>query len=320
MQLGLYVDPFCKHVARGVVPYTPSYELWSDGAEKQRYIYLPEGTQIDTTNPDRWAFPVGTRLYKTFSQNGLKLETRVFEKTAEPRGIASWTLTAYAWLEDQRSVELVGPEGAQNVLGTEHDIPKNDDCVRCHTRAGEDIVNGFEAVQLNHEGRGWTLERLIDQDRLVNGAGAAPNVTLDNARVPGRSVDRAALGYLHANCGNCHVGPTAPPKAQPLDLSLQVGQAAVTDTAAYKVAAACNQLKRWTGHDPFVFVIDPGSAATSGIIGRMGARPWNALANDQMPPVGTEQIDETGMKQVSAWIDQLDLHCDPPVPTPTPTP
>jgi predicted neuraminidase len=65
--------------------YRPKYELWSDGSTKQRFIYLPPNTQIDTTNPDRWAFPQGTRLYKTFSIDGLRLETRVSEKNRTSR-------------------------------------------------------------------------------------------------------------------------------------------------------------------------------------------------------------------------------------------
>lgn len=30
-------------------PYTLRYELWSDGAEKRRWFFLPDGAQIDTS-------------------------------------------------------------------------------------------------------------------------------------------------------------------------------------------------------------------------------------------------------------------------------
>jgi hypothetical protein len=78
-----------------------------------------------------------------------------------------------------------------------------------------------------------------------------------------------------------------------------------------------------------VFVIDPGSAATSGVIGRMQVRsplgdPMHPLppvySKDQMPPVGTEIPDPTGIAHVSAWIDQLELHCDPNAPVLVPSP
>jgi hypothetical protein len=44
--------------------YRPNYEFWADGATKQRFVYLPACTQIDTSDMDYWKFPVGTRLWK----------------------------------------------------------------------------------------------------------------------------------------------------------------------------------------------------------------------------------------------------------------
>ena len=37
--------------------FTPRYALWSDGAAKRRWIRLPAGTTIDTSNTDAWDFP-----------------------------------------------------------------------------------------------------------------------------------------------------------------------------------------------------------------------------------------------------------------------
>src|SRR5688572_6263661 len=51
---GLYAADSCKTPAEGVRSYRPLYELWADGAAKERFIYLPPGSSIDTTNPDRW--------------------------------------------------------------------------------------------------------------------------------------------------------------------------------------------------------------------------------------------------------------------------
>src|ERR1700712_882240 len=98
---GLYRDHSFKQLATGVIPYTPNYELWADGTDKERFIYLPDDTQIDTSNPDRWSFPVGTRIYKTFSLHGVKLETRRFEKVNANPGYDSWIVGAYAWSKDQ---------------------------------------------------------------------------------------------------------------------------------------------------------------------------------------------------------------------------
>ncbi|HEX8953626.1 MAG TPA: hypothetical protein VF945_17335, partial [Polyangia bacterium] len=40
-ETGLYADGGSATVRTDVRPYTPGYEMWSDGAAKSRWIYLP---------------------------------------------------------------------------------------------------------------------------------------------------------------------------------------------------------------------------------------------------------------------------------------
>ena len=49
---------------------------------KRRWISLPPGSAIDASDPDAWAFPVGTRLWKEFSFGGQRVETRYMERQA----------------------------------------------------------------------------------------------------------------------------------------------------------------------------------------------------------------------------------------------
>jgi hypothetical protein len=298
----LYVEGSCKKLAPGVRRYEPVHALWSDGAEKERFIYLPPGTQIDTANPNRWTFPVGTRLYKTFTKDDKRIETRLIEKVAPATGIASWTFAAYAWSEDQRSAALAPAEGVQNALGTSHDIPSQAQCRSCHNPSPTvDVINGFGAIELNHPGDGVTLRTLLREELLVNSLGE-PNVTLENATIPGDQVDTDALGYLGANCGNCHGGPT--PRAG-LALWATVGAAQVSDMPAFKTAV-CKALSVWKDKVnpdgvPYALRVDPGHADTSGIVGRMTARG----SRDQMPPIGTELVDWDGVGAVRSFIDRL---------------
>ena len=43
-------------------------------------MFPPKDKKIDTENMDRWVFPVGTKVWKQFSLDGVKLETRLLEK------------------------------------------------------------------------------------------------------------------------------------------------------------------------------------------------------------------------------------------------
>ena len=55
-ETGLYEASRPGAIARGVRQFSPQYPLWTDGASKARWIYLPPGTAIDT-RPRRLALP-----------------------------------------------------------------------------------------------------------------------------------------------------------------------------------------------------------------------------------------------------------------------
>src|SRR5437762_972066 len=94
---GLYSDISTKELAPGVEPYLPAIALWSDGADKDRWIRLPPGTTIDTSDPNEWAFPDGTKLWKQFSRDGRRVETRLWQKVRS----GFWVDAAYAWSDDE---------------------------------------------------------------------------------------------------------------------------------------------------------------------------------------------------------------------------
>jgi hypothetical protein len=62
----LYSDWPGRTLRCGVEPYEPAYQLWSDGAGKQRYVWLPPGGKIDVKDPNDFVFPIGTRFWKEF--------------------------------------------------------------------------------------------------------------------------------------------------------------------------------------------------------------------------------------------------------------
>ncbi len=104
---GLYSDWDHKTVASANLAYTPQYPLWSDGARKQRWIYLPPGAAIDGHDPDAWQFPVGTKLWKEFAF-GRRAETRYMERT--PGG---WRYATYVWMADGHDAVLAPKAGTR---------------------------------------------------------------------------------------------------------------------------------------------------------------------------------------------------------------
>lgn len=300
---GLYEEGDCTVIAAGVRSYTPRFELWADGASKERYIMIPDGTQIDTADPDNWVYPVGTTFYKTFLLDGVRLETRILQKMRDGVGVAAWDVRVYAWNMAQDAVTDVTnsaePE-RMNVLGTNHDIPSGADCIRCHIgQNGHDMINGFSAFQMNHDDAGVNYPTLVSEGRIAN-----PFVRSD-AEVPGDADDVATLGWLHTNCGYCH-RPGGDPAAalRGFYLRLQVG---LSDTveATTPYATGVNVPSTITFGDAICRFM-PGNSTNSVAIHRMTSRE----AGVQMPPLATEQVPADAETMVRAWVDGLGVAAD----------
>lgn len=285
-QQGLYSDIATGTLAPNVVEYQPLYELWSDGAVKTRWIVLPEGAVVDTTDMDHWRFPVGTKLFKQFVVDGKRIETRMLHHLTEGDRTDDWFMGAFLWAEDGTDAVFV-EEGAKNALGTMHDVPRAVKCRDCHEGEPGRVL-GFSAIQLSHAGPGPTTMAI---------AGAT-------FPMPGDATTAAAYGYLHANCGTCH-NPVGPGFSD-VDMILRVDVAETGgDPAGARIhtTTANSALQRWLV-PPFTVRMVPGDSTMSAIVARMSTRGPNSL--DQMPPpLATEVVDDAGVAAVTAWIDAL---------------
>jgi len=147
-QTGLFKDikAQTKELAAGVYKFTPAYALWSDGATKQRYVYMPPGGKIDTTDMDFWQYPAGFKLWKDFTRDGKLIETRLLLKKSD--GATDWYMVAFVWNDDYTEATAT-PMGQMNARGTMHDVPPKEGCVGCH-QSMHDNALGFSAMQLSH--------------------------------------------------------------------------------------------------------------------------------------------------------------------------
>ena len=128
-ETGLYASRSSHELQHDVRAYTPAFELWSDGASKRRFIMVPAGAQIDTRDADAWQFPVGTKLWKEFSVQGKRVETRYLEKLGPEAD--DWLMLPFVWRAQQDDAVLA-VDGARDALGTPHDVPAARDCMGCH--------------------------------------------------------------------------------------------------------------------------------------------------------------------------------------------
>ncbi|MGK2858502.1 MAG: hypothetical protein ACSLFQ_14980 [Thermoanaerobaculia bacterium] len=306
-ETGLYSDIATGRIASRNLPFEPQYPLWTDGAEKSRWIRLPEGKTINATDSDFWVFPVGTRLWKEFAFGGQKVETRLLWR-ATPR---EWVFAAYVWNADQTEAFLAPEVGIRNhaeiVSGARHSIPSQADCRSCHESGGTPVL-GFNALQLSDD-----RDPLAPHARALGPASLTisrlerfgllhprrPDLVKNPPRIrAGSPRERAVLGYLSANCGSCHNerGPLAG-----LGLYLQHTDFASAYPAESGIATAVGVPGEYVvpGARPESSRrIAPGSPGASAIVYRMGSR----RPSSQMPPLGTAVVDEEALELVRAWI------------------
>jgi hypothetical protein len=219
---GVFVAPpdFSQHHAR-VKLYAPSPELWSDGLYKERFILLPDGAQVDTQDPRKWVFPVGTIFIKTFSEDGATagkqhpVETRFIRRSSA----TAWEFVVYQW--NAAGTEATLAQNADmtrvpvpvTVAGKKftHDIPSNNDCKECHLAnrmSGIEsppraAVIGFDELRLNSKLGAAADVQLKDlfTTKIISTMPATP-ATITDANPVLLKLKRFAFG----NCAHCHHG------------------------------------------------------------------------------------------------------------------
>jgi hypothetical protein len=153
-------------------------------------------------------------------------------------------------------------------------------------------VLGFSALQLAP-----ALRQLVASGRLAG----APTGPADAPRIEASTpVERAALGYLHANCGHCH---NASPHRAPLDLMLWQSAAHPAQSRRQALASMLDAKPRFAGTPDAAqdAVVVPGDPARSLLLARMHTREPRV----QMPPIGTRIPDLEGIERVRQWISDL---------------
>lgn len=304
---GLYADWGSRTLAAGLIEYSPVYPLWTDGAIKRRWIHLPPGTFVDASDPDHWRFPVGTRLWKEFAFGGRPVETRYIERTAN-----GWTYATYAWSSDGREAVLAPARGIPRAhpirAGVQHSIPGTLDCQACH-EGRRSTVLGFSLLQLSaqRDPNALHAEDLADgakdlEDLLREGlVRKLPAHLVKPARVrAGTPTANAAVGYLHGNCGHCHNsdGPLGY-----LGMDLWHGAAAETLGVEPGSQTTVEQLGGYVlpGTDDVRWRLHPRKPEHSAVLQRMSTR--NPI--QQMPPLGTNVVDEEAIRVIQAWLEEL---------------
>lgn len=295
--------------APGVVPYDLNTPLFSNYAEKLRFVKLPAGTQARYKDSSVFEFPVGTILIKNFfyyndfrrPEKGRKImETRLLVHEA-----SGWNALPYIWNEEQteayydpagENIAVKYTNTAGRKVQTSYLVPNKNQCKGCHLSNQTLLPIGPVARQLNREYPYPTGTE--NQLKHWQGLGILTNLP-ERELIPRTPVwdqpstgttEERARAYLDVNCGHCHSdsGP-----ASTSGLFLDVFERDRTRLGINKSPVAAGR-----GAGNLSYDIVPGQPRNSILVFRMKTND-PAIA---MPEIGREQIHEEGVDLIEAWI------------------
>ena len=292
------VDPAApRNPAPGLIPYDLNHPFWSDGADKRRWLALPEDGHIEVGPTGDWTLPVGTVLVKQFERSGQLLETRLLMRHED----GGWGGYSYVWNAEGTEAtlalsgaELSTPEGPW-------EVPSTGACITCHTPAAGGSL-GLETGQLAREitypSTGRTADQLLTLDAIgafdpplgLTSADVEPFVSLDAADV---AEGPRVRDYLHVNCSMCHRdGPNGRAEVD-LRRTVELAQTGLCDPPKVADLGINDAL-----------LVAPGAPERSILLSRLATRTDAA-----MPPLGSRQVDDAAVTVFQDWIATL-TECD----------
>jgi uncharacterized repeat protein (TIGR03806 family) len=287
------VDPNAPtNPAPTLIPFDVNSPLWSDGAEKNRWLSLPPGTTIHVREDGRFELPIGSVLMKEFRLSGKPVETRLLLRHLD----GDFGGYSYEWAEDGQDAQLLDDEKSKIIAGSEWLFPSPIQCLRCHTvEAGRSL--GLEIAQLNKTHTYPQTGRTVNQLVLLGELGLLDKPLGDPSLLPrladpygNDSPDSRARSYLHANCSFCHRPGASPQTQHDLLFSTRFASMNVCNAAP---------LVSDLGY-PNMRLLAPGDPARSLLSVRM-----QRLDGMRMPPLASSQVDLPGVRLVNEWIRSI---------------
>jgi uncharacterized repeat protein (TIGR03806 family) len=217
---GFFQELNSQSPAEGVLPYELITPLFSDYADKLRFVYMPAESFAEYRPNKVFDFPNGTVLIKTFAYLNAHetsnldpqlLETRLLIKKQD-----KWKNVSYVWNEEQNdaflsiagktiSTQFVNNTG--DIQDVRYRVPNINQCKECHQSDKTIQPIGPKARNLNtsiayedgsmNQLMKWHQQGWISKDMQFK--------TMADWEDKSASLDDRARSYLDINCGHCHI-------------------------------------------------------------------------------------------------------------------
>jgi putative heme-binding domain-containing protein len=283
-ETGLFTSVRDQVPSPGVIPYEIRAPRWADGATGQRWLALADKAATIKL-VDKWrdwpkesVWPKDSVLANTLSMEGRRLETQILHFDG-----LSWNGYSYIWREDQSDADLGPAEGASIPLGNGRSwkVQPRAACAGCHNPwPGYSLtIHPFQLKKVDRFQK-W---RILAGDLPR----AQPMVNPYDENEP---LDARARSYLAVNCAPCHRMGGGGSARIDLRHDIPLGEMRVQG-----VRPTLGSFDLTDAH-----LISGGDPARSVLFYRI-----SKLGQGRMPHIGSEVVDEAGMRLLSRWIQSL---------------
>lgn len=302
--------------------YKLNNELFTDYAEKDRYIFLPPKTSMKYTENSVLDFPEGTVIAKTFSlflqnpksEKPVTVETRLLVKRK-----SGWEAVDYLWDHSKQEAALFlgGKVESYEILAhnekpmkIDYAVPNRRQCASCHMT--DTVVGTMSPIGPKAKFLNWTFSTNEDgstENQLMYFARKAylQGLPSDIKQVPSIAswslpesgpLDKRMQAYLEINCAHCHS-----PKGGARNTGLYLQTELDSKSNAY---GYCKRpVAAGLGSGGRAFDFDPEGANKSIVYYRMK----NDHLEVKMPQLGRSVAHAEAVQLIEEWVDSLKSKC-----------
>jgi len=307
----LFTDASGREPNAGLTPYALNTPLFSDYAEKFRYLYLAPGTAATYRAQGVLDFPVGAALIKTFAYPADFREPDAKLRFIETRLLihkpGGWVALTYVWnaAQDQATLKRAGLRVAVSFVDRrgqaqhiDYGVPNVNQCKQCHSLAGALTPIGPKARNLNRDfasadGTENQLGRWIRLGLLKGAPDPAQLPRLPRWDDGAAALEGRARAYLDVNCAHCH-NRAGLASNSGLYLTFEETDPAALGIGKRPVAAG-------RGSGGLSFSIAPGHPEQSILLYRMASTEPGVM----MPQIGRTLSDKEAVALIREYIASM---------------
>lgn len=296
----------------GVLPYDLNSSLFSDYAEKKRFIWMPENVKANyVADSEPFDFPAGTILIKNFYYNNVlpEMETVIIETRLMIKLEDDWTFANYVWNEDQTEAFFTTEASFKplewiqdgELKQVEYRVPRFAECFTCHNSYDIPLPIGLKPQNLNRQ--------LVYNDGIMNQLSKWKEFGYLSENTPSdivsivpytdetKPLELRVRSYLDINCAHCHSDERHCDYA-PIRFAFK-------DTDNPTSLGVCVE-NDFILEGDINHIFEPGNPAGSAAFARI-----QSTAEDiRMPILARTLMHEEGVALIETWINSLTQNCD----------